>query len=188
MTVCADKLSGISRNNRLAVAAPSSRRRRNLSALAAAVAAAAAFLTPTAEATPNSVVTVNTGQTDLTASATYTPSATPTGTNDVEFTGAYAPAAFTLNSSQTFGSLDDLSATGITISDTGVIAATLTLGAGGTNAVTGTNGADLLYVAAGGNLTISPGAGVLRSPSARPATSTSRGRQSSARASAGRPT
>ena len=157
--ILAGSIATLVRNR--SVAATPARGRRHLSALATVVATGAAFLAPAARVAANTVVTVVNVQTDLTAPTTYSPSGTPTSANDVEFIGAYNPAAFTLNSSQTFGSLDDLSATAITISDPGS-PATLTLGAnGGTDAVTGSQPADLIYVATGSNLTISPGSGIL---------------------------
>lgn len=134
------------------------RRGRSLPALGSAVAAAL-FLAPGAGAAPNMQLTVVNGQTDLTASTTYSPAGPPTAANDVVFSGAYSPAAFTINSVVSFGSLNDLSQTALTISATSGTP-TLTLG-GGTDSVTGSQPADLLYVTYGGSLTISPGAGGL---------------------------
>ena len=120
---------------------------------------------------------VLTGQTDLTALTTYTTGGTagtgaggttaatgPTVTSDVTFDSgtAYSPAAFTLGSSEIFGSLNDLSTTALTVSNTGGAAAdTLTLGGAGDlgDGVPGSNAADLLFVGTGANLTITGGTG-----------------------------
>ncbi len=109
------------------------------------------------------------GQSDLTASATYT-SGTPTTSSDVTFLGSttYSPTAFTLNTTAfnlAIGTLDDLDATQtLTIQNTtsGSVS-TITLDGGG-NSVAPSNGGvagDLLYVASGGTLTIGGGAGTL---------------------------
>ncbi|HET6246535.1 MAG TPA: autotransporter-associated beta strand repeat-containing protein [Tepidisphaeraceae bacterium] len=122
----------------------------------------------------NTEYDVTAGQTDLTAAGTYTtggtagtgaggtPAATPPSTtNDVTFDAiSYTPAAFTVNTSLSIGTLNNLDTTqATTISNTGTAADTLTLN-GGTNSVPGTNASDLLYVAGGGTLTLTGGSGV----------------------------
>ena len=100
------------------------------------------------------------GQTDLTLSTTYS-GGLPSTASDVTFTYAtYAPPAFTLGSDLSIGTLDDLSATALTITRGSAGTSTLTLN-GGTNSVSGTAPADLLYVRTGGSLTIGGGTGTL---------------------------
>jgi fibronectin-binding autotransporter adhesin len=115
---------------------------------------------PTAQA-QNTEYDVTNGRTDLTAPRTYLTggapaTAGPLVTSDVTFDGIpYSPAAFTINSGETFGSLDDLSSAALTIDNIGATADPLTLGGAGDlgNAVSGTM-ADLLCVASGASLTI----------------------------------
>ncbi len=100
----------------------------------------------------NTEQTVNTNATDLTASASYTPTGAPTTTSDVTFgTSTYTTTTFTVGSSLSIGTLDDLSSQALII-DSPTTADTLTLN-GGSNSVSGTPG-DLIYVASGGSLTI----------------------------------
>ncbi len=110
----------------------------------------------------NTVFNVINGNTDLAASGTYTNATTPTAVSDVTFTNAaYSPAAFTLSSSFTLGSLNDArSGTNLSISNTSGSAQTITLGGAGDlgNSVSGVS-SDLLYVTNGGNLTITGGSG-----------------------------
>jgi autotransporter-associated beta strand protein len=109
----------------------------------------------------NAEYDVANGRTDLTARGTYTIAGAqattgPTLATDVTFDSiTYAPAAFTLNNSQTFGSLNDLSSTALTINNTSATAGTLTLGGSGDlgDGVSGTT-VDLLYVASGASPTI----------------------------------
>lgn len=104
---------------------------------------------------------VNNGQTDLTLGATYSTNTVPTPANDVVFTNqTYSPSSFMLNSNLTFGSLNDLSSTALTISNTGGTASTLTLN-GSANSTAGASATDLLFVASGGTLNIQNGASAL---------------------------
>ncbi len=119
------------------------------------------------------------GQTNLNATSTYTTGGTsgtgaggtaattgPSVTSDVTFNSGVAyttPTAFTLGTPATFGSLNDLSTTAITISNTGGTAAsTLTLGGPGFlgDGVVGSNAADLFFVGTGATLNITGGTGV----------------------------
>ncbi len=109
---------------------------------------------------------VQNGSTDLTAAASYNNGA-PTSTSDVTFTSVnYSPAAFTVGSDLTIGTLDDLSSTALTITQGFGGTSTLTL-SGGTNAVAPAqlnppgNAGDLIYVKTGGSLTIGGGSGTL---------------------------
>ena len=106
------------------------------------------------------------GQADLTAPATFS-SGSPTTASDLTFlSGAYSPTAFTLNANSfnlNIGTLDDLDATQtLTIQNTTLgNTSTITL-SGGSDSVSGTQSADLLYVASGGTLNIgTAGAGTL---------------------------
>ena len=98
---------------------------------------------------------VNNGSIDLTNGASYSGGA-PTTTSDVTFLNAtYSPAAFTIGSSISIGTLNDLSPTALTIANpTGT--ATLTLN-GGSNSVAPSNGGaagDLIFVGNNGSLSI----------------------------------
>ena len=116
-----------------------------------------------AHAAVNTPDTVQPGATDLTSAASYS-AGLPTNVNDViiDANTTAAPATLTLNSSLAFGSLNDLNANAIVVSNDGTAgAANLTLGgsAAGTNSLgTSTTSTpattDLLYVAAGSNLTV----------------------------------
>ena len=127
----------------------------------------------------NTEFDVNNGQADLTnaTGTTYkiggtagtgvggtTTATVPSVTSDVTFDSgvAYNPAAFTLNSSQTFGSLNDLSTTALTIANTSTTGTgdTLTLGGAGDpgSSVPGSAAGDLLFVGTGASLTINTGA------------------------------
>ena len=123
---------------------------RFLVGLALAGTAGAAHAANTADNVAN-------GSSNLTLAASYT-GGLPTTTSDVVFTNqAYSPAAFTLNNSLSFGTLNDLSATVLSIQNTSGTADTLTLSTPA-NSVSGT-AADLLYVASSGNLSLGGGAG-----------------------------
>ena len=107
----------------------------------------------------NTADNVNNGSTDLTLPGSYA-GGTPTTTSDVTFTNvAYNPAAFTLNTSLSIGTLDDLDTTQtLTIQNSAAgTTSVLTLN-GGTNSVSGT-AADLLFVAGGGTLSLGGGTG-----------------------------
>jgi hypothetical protein len=96
---------------------------------------------------------VNNGSTDLTAPASYSGGAVGTS-SDVTFTAAaYSPAAFTIGSALSIGTLDDLSTTALSISGSGLL--TLNGGADAVASANGGNSADLLFVATGGSLSIS---------------------------------
>ena len=107
--------------------------------------------------------TTGAGYIDLSNGANYTTSITPTAatTVDVDFAAATnftANSTFDANGAAlAFGSLDDLNATALTITNSSATAATLSLSLGGTNATTGTNPADLLYVATGASLSLTNG-------------------------------
>ncbi len=140
------------------------RRRRALTCVPAFCALALLSLQYQARAQSNTEADVVNTNTDLTAAATYSTNAVPGVTNDVVFTSgtAYNPANFTLGTSETFGSLNDLSTTPLTISNSGGAAAdTLTLGGAGDlgDGVAGSNSADLLFVGTGANLTLTGGTG-----------------------------
>jgi fibronectin-binding autotransporter adhesin len=120
----------------------------------------------------NTEYDVTNGQTNLNAPGTYTTGGTPgtgaggmmattgpTVASDVTFdSGTYTTTAFTLGSAATFGSLDDLSSTPMTISGT----ALLTLGGAGDlgDSVPGSAAADLFFVGTGANLTYSGAGGI----------------------------
>ena len=107
--------------------------------------------------------TYTTGGTSGTGAGGTTATVAPSATSDVTFlkSTAYSPAAFTVgDSALTFGSINDLSGTALTISNSsGTAARVLTLGGGSVDSVTGSAAADLLYVATGGTLTIQAGTG-----------------------------
>ena len=146
----------------------------------AASALTAMFMNSHSAVAANTEYDVLSGKTDLTAAATYStggtagtgvggttpaPGGPPSVTSDVTFDSGvtYAPAAFTIGTSQTFGSLNDLSATAITISNAGGTAAsTLTLGGSSDpgSSVPGAAAGDLLFVGTGANLTLTGGTGV----------------------------
>jgi fibronectin-binding autotransporter adhesin len=104
---------------------------------------------------------VSNGAADLTTAGSYVQNTAPAATSDITFTAgtAYSPATFTVNSSLTAGSVNALSTTPLTITNTGGSAATLTLGTAA-NAVAPAT-ADLLYVGPGGSLTVAGGSGPL---------------------------
>jgi autotransporter-associated beta strand protein len=112
----------------------------------------------------NTELDVVNGQSDLTSATTFG-GTTPTAANDITFTAVtYSPAAFTIsgNSTVNFGTLNDLSATALTLSNgTASTTATLNLGGGTGDSVSGSASGDLLYVASGGTLTIQNGTGIL---------------------------
>ena len=107
--------------------------------------------------------TYTTGGTPGTGAGGTTPANPPSVTSDVTFdTGTYTTTAFTIPTAITFGSLNDLSTTPISISNTGGTAAsTLTLGGSGDlgSSVPGSAAGDLLYVGTGASLTITGGTG-----------------------------
>src|SRR5947209_14765060 len=134
--------------------------RRALCLLSAAVVAT---LGQNTRVSANSELDVNNGATDLTSSSSYLQGTAPAPTSDVTFTNiTYNPTAFTVNSSLSVGTLNDLDTTqSLSISNAGAAATTLTLN-GGTNSVApgnGGNASDLLYVASGGTLTLTGGSG-----------------------------
>ncbi len=142
----------------------SKRNKRLLTAAAAALPLSGMLLSQSAWAA-NTEQNVNNGSADLTNAASYTPTGVPTVASDVTFNAVtYTPAAFTLNSSQTFGSLNDLSSTALTISNTSSSGTGDTLTLGGTgdlgDGVLGSNSSDLLFVNTGSNLTLTGGSGV----------------------------
>lgn len=130
--------------------------RRRLGLLSAAVAAGLGL---NLRVMANSELDVNSGSTDLTSANSYVQGTTPTTSSDVTFDNiTYSPSSFTINSSLSIGTLDDLdSSQTITISNAGSAADTLTL-SGGSNSVAPSS-SDLLYVASGGTLTITGGSG-----------------------------
>jgi autotransporter-associated beta strand protein len=108
------------------------------------------------------VTTTGAGYVDLSASANYSSTISPTAatTVDVNFAAAttYTDTTFDANGAAlSFGSLDDLNATALTLTNTSGTAATLQLNLGSTNATSGSNPADLLYVASTASLSINSG-------------------------------
>jgi fibronectin-binding autotransporter adhesin len=113
----------------------------------------AATLTPASAA--NSVANVANNKTDLTAAASYSTATLPSTTTDVVFTaaGIYSTPAFTLNASESFGTIDDLSATTLTIDNKSGTADILTLNPG-SNATSGSASTDFIFVKSGSTLSI----------------------------------
>ena len=109
----------------------------------------------------NTTANVVNGHSDLTVAASFSTNPTyPTATYDVTFTNVapYSPTAFTLNTSENWGTLDDLSAlttaAPITIDNTvASTTSTLTLSQG-SNQTSGANSLDYMYVASGASLSI----------------------------------
>lgn len=140
-------------------------RRKSVKRCVGLLSSAAAVALASAALQANTEYDVINGQTDLTSASTYTvggqpASSPPSASSDVTFDSgfSYNPTAFTINTSLTIGTLDDLDSTdSLSISNTGSAAATLTL-SGGTNSVAPSL-SDLLYVASGGTLTITGGSG-----------------------------
>ncbi len=149
--------------NRLALFRRPSKVARAVALAAMVTAAGLPFLVSSAQAA--NTVDLVTG-TDLSLPASYS-TGLPTAANDVLFGPASATAAttFTTNGAAlTYGSLDDTNTNALTITDSNATASTITLGGTGFggNSVSGT-AADLLYVAAGSNLTITgAGTGTLK--------------------------
>ncbi len=152
------------------------RRRRSLTYVPTALALAFLSLNQGVQAANTQYNVIN-GKTDLTATATYTTGGTlgtgasgtaagagPTVTSDVTFNSgvAYNPAAFTLNSSQTFGSLNDLSTTTLSIANTSASGTGDTLTLGGSSdpgsSEPGSASGDLFFVGTGATLNINSGA------------------------------
>ncbi len=110
----------------------------------------------------DTVITLDSGQTDLTAATSYTPVLPPSATTDILFSSAntYVPP-LTSNVSMVTGTINDANATALTITNNGGAADTLSISAApGSNntAVTGaasTN--DVIFVAGGSNLTFANG-------------------------------
>jgi autotransporter-associated beta strand protein len=127
--------------------------RRAKVAIASAASAAMLFnnSAPSARAA-DTVITFNNGQTDLTNSANYT-GGTLSTTSDIQFSGTYSPTAFTVNTGINPATLNDLSATAITIDNTSGVADAITL-QGGSDAVVGSAATDLLFVGTGASLNI----------------------------------
>jgi hypothetical protein len=136
-------------------------------AAALALGASALLLGCPAEAADTVTTVSGTGTTtttgiDLSNGANYTPNITPTAatTYDVNFAAGstYASSTFDANGAAlSFGSLDDLNATALTITNGNSPPATLQLNLGSTNATTGAAAADLLYVATGASLSLTNG-------------------------------
>jgi fibronectin-binding autotransporter adhesin len=117
------------------------------------IPAIALSLAGTAQA-QNTEQVVQNGSTNLGASATYSPSGTPTATSDVTWANiTYSPTAFTTATALTTGTLDDLDTTQtLTVTGTNIISLN-----GGTDSVSGSTTTDLIYLAAGANLTLDNG-------------------------------
>jgi fibronectin-binding autotransporter adhesin len=149
--------NGINVNGGRATSCKSPRLRKAIGSLGLAVAATIGSLFAPGGAQANTADNVSSGQTDLTASGSYS-GGSPGTSSDVDFTNvSYSPTAFTLNTNAfnlNIGTLDDLDATQtLSIDNTnGSGNSTITLN-GGNNSVSGIAG-DLLYVASGGNLVI----------------------------------
>lgn len=125
--------------------------------------APSAHAADTVDAVKASPTTTAAGYGDLSVGTNYTTTITPTAatTTDVNFAAGttYSVTTFDANGAAlSFGSLDDLDATqALTLTNSSATAATLALNLGSTNATSGSNAADLLYVAFGANLSIAPG-------------------------------
>jgi len=155
-------------------------RRKAVRSLPLAVAAAAtiACLLPARSAqAANTEYDVTSGQADLTVKTSYTTGGTagtgaggttaanaPSITSDVTLDNiTYTTTAFTIKgTSLTFGSLNDLSPTAVTVGNTsGSAAETLTLGGSSDpgSSVPGSSSGDLLFVNTGASLTLTGGSG-----------------------------
>jgi autotransporter-associated beta strand protein len=150
--------SGVALSSAALLAGQSARARLRLPAYVLALLTSVVL--PTGQvARANTQDSVNSGSTDLTMGTSYS-GGSPTNASDVTFTNQmYTATAFTLDSSLSIGTLDDLDTTtqALTVQNTSGSADTLTLN-GGANSVSGT-AADLLYVASGGSLSLGGGSG-----------------------------
>jgi fibronectin-binding autotransporter adhesin len=102
----------------------------------------------------------STGASDLSVGTNYSPAITPTAASayDAEFSGTYSPATLNINAAAlSFGTLNDLSATSLVITNSNATAGSITLSSP-SNSVS-SNASDLLYVATGSNLTINSSTG-----------------------------
>jgi fibronectin-binding autotransporter adhesin len=91
--------------------------------------------------------------TDLTVATNYANSALPANTNDVTLTSGSLNLTDSNGSTLTMGSLDVTNGSAYTISNSGTGTSTIALG-GGTNAVTGSAGTDLIFLSGSSGLTI----------------------------------
>ena len=102
--------------------------------------------------------------TDMSVGTNYTTTITPTAatTTDVQLSGTYTSTTLTGNGTAlSFGTLNDLDATqALVITNTNATAGSITLSTPA-NSTSGSNAADLLYVAAGADLTLQSGTGTL---------------------------
>ncbi len=119
----------------------------------------------------DTVITLNSGATDLTSPVSYTPliplPPAPNATTDILLATSpghvYGPTLF-VNNSMTTGSINDANGAPLVISNTGIDPSTLTISHVGANNTAGTgagSAADAIYVAGGSNLTINGSGGFL---------------------------
>jgi uncharacterized protein YhjY with autotransporter beta-barrel domain len=120
-------------------------------------------LTGVSSAAPDTVITLNSGATNLNAAASYTPALAPSAVTDILFStaNAYAPGILTSNANMTTGTINDANGLALTITNNGVTASTLSISAvAGTNN-TGVTGAgsvnDVIFVKGGSSLTLANG-------------------------------
>jgi fibronectin-binding autotransporter adhesin len=117
--------------------------------------------TPPITTLANTEKDVVNGQTNLSASGTYSPSGTPTPTSDVAFTSTtYTSTTFGVSTnSLSMGTLNDLDATQslIVTNNSTSTNRTITLNGGG-DAVSGSASTDLIFLTGSANLTIQDGA------------------------------
>jgi autotransporter-associated beta strand protein len=92
--------------------------------------------------------------TDLTVATNYANSALPANTNDVTLTSGSLNLTDNSAASLTMGSLDVTSGSAYTITNTTTGSTNTILLGGGTNAVTGSSGSDLIYLSGNSSLTV----------------------------------
>jgi autotransporter-associated beta strand protein len=133
---------------------------RATTVLATAAASVTMYISQAAQA--NTPYSVNSGATDLAASASYTPTGMPGASGDVTFTNVnYSKTNFNVTSNLSFGTLNSLDTTNTTliVRGTGANASHGTSLAldGGSNSVASANGGsagDLIFVVAGATLNL----------------------------------
>jgi fibronectin-binding autotransporter adhesin len=136
--------------------------RRQTACLIVAAATLVA-LTGVASAAPDTVITLNSGSTNLNAAASYTPALAPSAGTDILFSTAntYVPATLTSNANMATGTINDANGVALTITNNGVAASTLSISAAaGSNNTSGTGAGsanDVIFVKAGSSLTIANG-------------------------------
>lgn len=111
----------------------------------------------------NTVITLNSNATDLTAAANYTPTIAPNAGTDILFSAGntYVATPLTANTSMVTGTVNDANTAVLTITNNGVASDTFSLSAAaGTNNTAGTSASsanDVIFVKNGSNLTIANG-------------------------------